>query len=314
MTWSPLSCVRSRVRRRSAVHSASGPWERRYSSSRSRRRARRSAANGASSGAGSSGLSRPSPRMMARTPLTQPRQLSCATTMVISAITRPSAGDQADQVAARVLAAAIDEAQVVQQHQRPASTGAGRSAAARMPRRASGGIARRLVRGTIAVGAATGAAAAPVAAPITSCTPTCTAPPASASRGSARRSELDRRGAGQSGAGTGPCSAAGGRPRCTGRSRTAARPAPRGRTTVAGAPAGPTTMASATESDSALATSTPRLFRSRLNHRSVTWSSSGTASVGGHHQRDRSAAAGIATAGAASSGPWYAVEIASGQT
>ena len=45
MTWSPLSCVSSKVRRRSAVHSFSGPCERRNSSSMSRRRALRSADN-----------------------------------------------------------------------------------------------------------------------------------------------------------------------------------------------------------------------------------------------------------------------------
>jgi hypothetical protein len=42
-------------------------------------------------GAGIKGLSRPSPRMMARAPLTQPRQLSWATTTVITAMTNPSA-------------------------------------------------------------------------------------------------------------------------------------------------------------------------------------------------------------------------------
>jgi len=40
-------------------------------------------------GAGSNGVSRPSPRRMARAPLTQPRQLSCATMTVIAAMTRP---------------------------------------------------------------------------------------------------------------------------------------------------------------------------------------------------------------------------------
>ena len=52
-----------------------------------------------------------------RTPATQPRQLSCATTIVISAIARPSPAMKHDQVAPRVLAAPVDEAQVVQQHQ-----------------------------------------------------------------------------------------------------------------------------------------------------------------------------------------------------
>ncbi len=91
MIWSPLSCVRSSVRSRSAVHSVSGPCERRYSSSKSRSRARKSAANGASSGAGNNGLTSPSPRISARAPLTHPRQLNCATTTVMKAITRPSA-------------------------------------------------------------------------------------------------------------------------------------------------------------------------------------------------------------------------------
>ena len=64
------------------------------------------------------GRSRPSPRSSARTPDTQPRQLSCATTTVISAIDQPpSAADEEDQVAPRVLAAPLDEAHVVQEHQ-----------------------------------------------------------------------------------------------------------------------------------------------------------------------------------------------------
>ena len=91
MTWSPLSCVFSNSRSRSGVHSSGGPWMRRYSSSRSRSRARSSAAIGASSGAGAiAGRASDSPRSSVRTPEIQPRRLSCATTIVASAITSPS--------------------------------------------------------------------------------------------------------------------------------------------------------------------------------------------------------------------------------
>ena len=94
-----------------------GPGERRYSSSRSRRRARSSAASGASSGAGSSGRSRPSPRRMrahAGDPAA-PAQLRDDHRDQRDHQAQP--GDEQDQVAARVLAAPLDEAQVVQQHQ-----------------------------------------------------------------------------------------------------------------------------------------------------------------------------------------------------
>ena len=67
------------------------PALRRYSSSRSRSRARSSVGQRLQfAGGGSIGRIRPSPRRMARMPDTQPRQLSCATTTVTSAITRPS--------------------------------------------------------------------------------------------------------------------------------------------------------------------------------------------------------------------------------
>ena len=50
-------------------------------------------------------------------PDTQPRQLSCATITVTSAMAAPRHRDQDDQVSPRVLASALDEAQVVHQHQ-----------------------------------------------------------------------------------------------------------------------------------------------------------------------------------------------------
>ena len=90
MTSSPRNCVRNSERRRSAFHGASGPSERRYASSRSRRRARRSMARGASSPEEAIGRIKPSPRMSARAPETQPRQLSWATTTVMRAMTAPS--------------------------------------------------------------------------------------------------------------------------------------------------------------------------------------------------------------------------------
>ena len=96
---------------------ACGPWARRYSSSRSRMRKRISAARGAISGVAIIGRTRPSPRSRPRAPDIQPRQLSCATTTVISAIVRPSAAMKSEEIAPRVLAAPIDEAQVVQEHQ-----------------------------------------------------------------------------------------------------------------------------------------------------------------------------------------------------
>ena len=111
------SCVRSSARRRSGFHSASGPCARRNSSSRSRRRARSSAASGASLRRGSSGRSRPSPRSRPRTPDDPAAPAELRDDHGDQRDDQAEPGDEEDQVAPRVLAAPVDEAQVVQQHQ-----------------------------------------------------------------------------------------------------------------------------------------------------------------------------------------------------
>ena len=59
----------------------------------------------------------PSPRSSARRPCTQPRQDSCAMTTVISATLRAQRDEEVEQVAPRLLAAALDEAHVVDEHE-----------------------------------------------------------------------------------------------------------------------------------------------------------------------------------------------------
>jgi hypothetical protein len=76
---------------------------------------------------------------------------------------------------------------------------------------------------------------------------------------------------------------------CTDQWRKAARPARCGRTATAAGATLSDSNASARESESALATRTPRLFRSRLNQRSVTWSIRGAAKY--------AAATSVATSG-----------------
>ncbi len=75
----------------SGVHASCSSSRDRCSASRSRISARRSPAMGCSSGASSTSEERhrPSPRSRACSPFTQPRQLSCATTTVMSAIAPP---------------------------------------------------------------------------------------------------------------------------------------------------------------------------------------------------------------------------------
>ena len=127
MTWSPCNCVRSSARSRSGFQSACGPWARRYSSSRSRRRARISAASGAISGVAIIGRTRPSPRSMPRTPGHPAAPAELRDDHRDQRDRQAERAMKSDQVAPRVLAAPIDEAQVVQQHQ--LGDGAGLAAA-----------------------------------------------------------------------------------------------------------------------------------------------------------------------------------------
>ena len=92
MTWSPCNWVRSRVRSRSGIPVPPAAPGRDGTRPRGRACASGSRRPGAPFPASPIiGRSRPSPRSSPRTPETQPRQLSWATTTVISAITRPSA-------------------------------------------------------------------------------------------------------------------------------------------------------------------------------------------------------------------------------
>ena len=92
ITSAPRSS-RSRISRSvSGVHESRSSSRSRCSDSRSRISVRRSSAIGCSSDPGrrDDGRSSPSPRISARIPCTHPRQLSWATTTVITEITAPS--------------------------------------------------------------------------------------------------------------------------------------------------------------------------------------------------------------------------------
>jgi hypothetical protein len=92
MTWSPLSWVRKSVRRRWASTPVSRPSDLPVLVFQVAQPGTQIGRKGRQFGRvlQASGLSSPSPRMMARTPLTQPRQLNWATTTVMMAITSPN--------------------------------------------------------------------------------------------------------------------------------------------------------------------------------------------------------------------------------
>jgi hypothetical protein len=118
MTWSPLSCVRSSARRRSAVHSARGPAAPVFvlqvaqpgAQVGGKRRQFRGGQQGAEQALAAHDGARPidpaAPAELGHHHRDHRDHQS-------------QRRDQADQVAPRVLAAAVDEAQVVQQHQSP---------------------------------------------------------------------------------------------------------------------------------------------------------------------------------------------------
>ena len=159
MTWSPLSWVRSSVRRRSAVHSASGPCGSAVLVLQVAQAGAQVGREGRQFGRrGSIGLSRPSPRMQRAHAVDPAAPAQLGHDHGDQRDHQAQRGDQADQVAARVLAAALDEAQVVQQHQ--AATPA-RGAEHRRPPALRGGAGGSAPGGRVpAQSAGAGAAAA----------------------------------------------------------------------------------------------------------------------------------------------------------
>ena len=118
MSW-PRSSPCSVARSRSCVQSRWLPSSGRYWRSRSRISSRRSRSIGRSSGAvrcrRGAGFLRP--RSSARSPCTQPRHESWAMTTVISATIVAHRDEEVEDVAPRLVAAPLDEAHVVHEHQ-----------------------------------------------------------------------------------------------------------------------------------------------------------------------------------------------------